>query len=169
MADRVDAGGGGDLVRHGGGEVGVEGGDAGGGLFVPAGHFIVRYRIGGERGGLGLAAGAGGVGDGDEREQGLGGFVDAPVVFDVTAVGEEEVDALGAVHRTAATQADDEIDLKFFGDGESAGDVLGGGIFADAVIEAGGGNNPGEGGGGGAPQTGPPRAGGGGGGGGGGA
>ena len=136
MTDRVDAGGGGDLARLGGGEVGVEDGDAGAGLDVEAGHLVVRLGIGDQRRRLGLTTGAGGGGDGDEGEHRLGRLVDAPVILHFPAVGQEEIDALGGVHRRAAPQANDEVDLEFGSDGEPAGDVLGGGVFADAVVEA---------------------------------
>ena len=44
-----------------------------------------------------------------EGEHGLGGFAIASVVLHLAAIGEQEINALGAVHNAAATQGDDQV------------------------------------------------------------
>ena len=88
----------------------VEDGDAEGGLAVAAGHFQVRLLVGDQGERLGLAAGAGRGRHADGRQHRLGRLAEALVVGHLAAVGQQEVDALGAVHRAAAADGDDEVD-----------------------------------------------------------
>jgi hypothetical protein len=71
VSEGIDTGMGGDGVRLGEGESGVEDGDARGGLGIEAGHFLMSLIVGNEGGALAFAAGAGGGGDGDEGQHGL--------------------------------------------------------------------------------------------------
>ena len=112
MRNRVDAGDGADARRLGDRHFGVEDGGTERGLAVAAGHFQVALLVGDQRVGLGLAAGAGGGGHGDGRQHRLGGLAEAAVVGHLAAVGQDEVDALGTVHRAAAADADDQVDAQ---------------------------------------------------------
>ena len=93
-------------------QLGIEERDAERGLLVAAGHLHVRLGVGDERERLRLAAGAGGRRHGDHRQHRPRGLADAPVVLHPAAVGVEEVDALGAVHRAAAAEADDQVGIE---------------------------------------------------------
>ncbi len=85
----------------------------------------------GER--LRLAAGAGRGRHGDHGQHRPRGLADAPIVLHPAAVGVEEVDPLGAVHRAAAPQADDQLGLVAAGDGQAGLDVLGRRVLVHAV------------------------------------
>ena len=77
---------------------------------VAAGHFGTRIGAGNKGVGLGLAARSGCGGDADGGQHGLGGFAVALVVLHLAVVGEQEIDAFGAVHSAAAAQGDDQVD-----------------------------------------------------------
>ena len=84
-------------------------------------------------GGLALTASARGRGDGDEREQRLRGFADAPVVLHRSAVGQHQIAAFRRVHAAPAAEADENVRFRRSRDFRAAPDVLGVGILADAV------------------------------------
>ena len=56
------------------------------------------------------------VGNTDGRQHRSSGLVDPPVVLHLAAVGEQEVDSLGAVHGAAAAETDDQVDLVLTGE-----------------------------------------------------
>ena len=66
-------------------------------------------RIGNERIALGLAPGAGGGGNADHGKHVLRGLAVSPVVLHAAAVGQQEVDALGAIQGAASPQSDDGV------------------------------------------------------------
>ena len=70
----------------------------------PHAIFMCVARVGDHRVALRLAAGAGGGRNADHRQQRRGRLAVAAVVGDLAAVGEQEVDALGAVERAAAAE-----------------------------------------------------------------
>ena len=90
---------------------------------------------------MGLAARAGRGGYGDHREHRFARLADTPVVLHAAAIGEQEVDPLGAVHHTAPAQADQKVDALGLGDGETGVHMLGRGVDLDPVeqdrVEAG--------------------------------
>ena len=107
MGEGVDTGVGAHALGDAGQHVWVEDGDVEARFAVAAGHFGIRVGAGNQGVGLGLAARSGCGGDADGRQHGLGGFAVTLVVLHLAAVGEQEIDALGAVHSAAAAQGDD--------------------------------------------------------------
>ena len=79
------------------------------GFRIPASHLLMGIRIGNERIALGLAPGAGGGGDADHGQQISFGLAVSPVVLHAPAVGQHEVDALGAIQRAASSQSNDGV------------------------------------------------------------
>ncbi len=71
--------------------------------------------------------------DGNQREHWFGSFTDSPVILHLSAVGEEEVDALGTIHTASPTQADDQIDLVVACDLETPFDIFCCGIRVDII------------------------------------
>jgi hypothetical protein len=134
MADGVEAGAGGDLARLGEGERGIEQCDARHRLAVAARHLLVRLLIGDQRVALALAAGAGGGRNGDEWQERFGRRVGVPVVAHPSAIGQQEVAALGGVHRAAAAEADDDVDFPVTRHREAGIDVGGGGVLVRPVV-----------------------------------
>lgn len=133
VGEGIDTGEGGDARGLGSGEIGVEDSDSAGGFGVSAGHFDVGICIADEGEGLGFASGPGGGGDADEGEHWVGGFADAPVVFDSAAAGVEEVDSFRAIHGATAAETDEEVGLKGLGEGDTAIDIEGGWVFVEVV------------------------------------
>src|SRR5687767_10393443 len=80
-------------------------------LRIATGHFDVTVRRGNQRVTLRLASGAGRRWNRDHRQHWFCRFAVPAIILHATAVGENEVDALGAIHRTAAAEPDDRIDL----------------------------------------------------------
>ena len=107
MRNCVDASAGCDVARLGKGQFRIENGDFGSGFWIAASHLLMRLGIGYQRERLALAAGAGGGRDNDERQHLPPGQSDAPVVLHPAAVGQQEVCALGRVHRAAAAEAEE--------------------------------------------------------------
>ena len=110
MRDRVDARRGRNGRRSAGGQLGIEDRDAERGRRIAARHLHVRAGIGDHRVALRLAAGAGGRGNADRRQQRRRGLAVAAVLAHLAAVGEQEIDPLGAVERAAAADGDDRIE-----------------------------------------------------------
>ena len=75
------------------------------------------------------------VGTPIEGSIGLVGLAEALVIGHLAAVGEQEVDPLGAVHRTAAADGHDEIDVERPGEWTPASDLLVGRVLLDLVEE----------------------------------
>ena len=105
---------------------GIENGDAGGGLGIAAGHFLMGGFIGDQGEGLALAAGAGGGGDGDQGEHRPRRLAHAPVVLHAAAIGEEKVAALGGVQAAAPAQPDETVNARAAGGPQTGGHVAGG-------------------------------------------
>ena len=74
---------------------------------VAAGHFGIRVGAGNQGVGLGLAARSGGGRNADRGQHGLSSFAIALVGLHLAAVGQQEIDALGAIHSAATAQGDD--------------------------------------------------------------
>ena len=133
MSNRVDAAVRGDQGWLRNGKRGIENGDAGGGLGIQAGHFLVRNLVRNQRGGLAFTARPGSRRDGDEREHRFPGFVDAPVVQNPAAIGQNEVAALRSIHAAAAAQADQGVNPGDLRDLQTFIDVARGGILSDLI------------------------------------
>ena len=116
MRDGVDPRVGGDYRGLRQRQFRIENRDGRGSLRVAARHFLMRLLVGDQGERLRFAARAGGGGDSDQRQHGLGRFSDSPVVLHASTVGEQKVDALGAVHRAAAAKTDDQVDFVLFGE-----------------------------------------------------
>ena len=133
MRDGVDAGAGGDVARLREGQFRVEDGDFRGGFGVAASHLFVSLGVGDQRERLALAAGAGGGRDDDERQHLTLGQADAPVVLHPATVGQQEVCALGRVHRAAAAEAEERVDASPLGQPPASLDAVGGGVLNHLV------------------------------------
>ena len=130
VGEGVDTGVGADALGGAGQQVWVEDGDVEARFAVAAGHFGTCVGAGNQGVGLGLAARTGCGGDADGGKHGLGGFAVALVVLHLAVVGEQEIDALGAVHSAAAAQGDDQVDGAVgAGVADAGGYVFGRGIF----------------------------------------
>ena len=81
-------------------------------LRIAARHLQVRRRIGNHRVGLRFAAGARRGRHADHREHRLRGLAVAAIVGDRAAVGQQQIDALGAVERAAAAERDEAVDVE---------------------------------------------------------
>ena len=68
-----------------------------------------------ERVRLGFASGPGRCGDCHHRQQRFLGFSVSPVVGHAPAIGQEKINSLGAIHRAAASQPNQEINPVFAG------------------------------------------------------
>ena len=125
MGHGVDAGGSGYRRRHAGQQFSVEENAVEAGFAVTAGHLLARLFPGDDGVALRFAAGAGRCRDADGGQHGRVRFTVTQVVLHATAVGEQKVDALGAVHGTAATEPDDEVDglSTVMGTGDAGADV----------------------------------------------
>ena len=78
-------------------------------LGIPASHLLMGIRVGNERVALSLAPGAGRGGNADHGQHIPGGLAVSPVVLHAAAVGQQKVDALGAIQGTASPQSDDGV------------------------------------------------------------
>ena len=110
MRQRVDAGGRGDLPRHGHREVGIDDGDIGQHEAALHRELVAAGRIGDERAGAGFAAGAGGGRHLHQRHAAAGNLLGARRCRQRSVIaGAEHGDQLGEIHRAAAAEADDEV------------------------------------------------------------
>src|SRR5438445_27712 len=80
-----------------------------------------------------LAGGGGGGGNAYRGQHRLGGFAVASIVGHGAAVGQEEIDSLGAVHGAAAAHRDEKIDVVLLSKRGSLVDMTGRGIFFHLV------------------------------------
>ena len=129
----VDAGEGGDLRRLRDGDFRIEDRCREGGFAVAAGHFQVRLLVGDQGERLGLAAGARRRRHADRRQHRLLGPAEALVVGHRAAVGEDEIDPLGAVHGAAAADGNDQVDAERPSEIDADADVLAGRILLDLI------------------------------------
>ena len=118
------------------GQQGIQDRDGGRGLGIPAGHLHVGLGIADQGERLGFAPGPGRRRNRNQGKHRFAGFTHSPVVCDFAAAAIEKIDPFGAVHARAAAEADDEIRGPGAGDFQSAVDVVGGGVFAEAVEPA---------------------------------
>ena len=133
MGHRVDAGQRTDASRLRHSQLGVEYRDPKRRLLIPACHLHVRFGVRDQGKGLGLAAGARRSGHADRRQHRLGGLAEALVVGHRAAVGQQEIDPLGAVHRAAAADRDQKIDFVVLGDRSAHLHVPGSRVLLDGV------------------------------------
>src|SRR5579875_1771650 len=92
------------------GDFRIENSDTEGSFAVAASHLQVCFLISDQGERLGLAAGASCGRHADRRQHRLSCFAKTCIIGHLPAVGEQEVDALGRIHRTAAADSDEEID-----------------------------------------------------------
>src|SRR5688572_1268419 len=111
MRDRVESRSRGDAARLRNRQRRIEYRDAKSSLRIAAGHFDMTVRRGNQRVTLRLASGAGSGWNRDHRQHRFCRFAVTAIVLHAAAVGENEIDALGAIHRTTAAESDDRIDL----------------------------------------------------------
>ena len=142
MRDGVESRGGGHVGRLRQGQLRIEHCDPERRRRVAARHLDAGRGVGHHRVALRFAAGAGGRRDADHRQQRPRRLAVSPIVFHPAAVGEQKVDALGAVHRTAATQADDGVDRVRTGGRAPGVDHGGIGIHIELVESHGGDAGP---------------------------
>ena len=133
MTDRVDPRGGRDAGGHAERQCGIEDRDSTRRLFVTASHLHMRLRVGDQRERLSFASRAGCRGDRDRRQHRLRRLADPPVVLDLSAVGQQEVDPLRAVHAATTADRDEEVDPLGLRNGQSSIYVVGGRIGVDVL------------------------------------
>ncbi|EKD36666.1 MAG: hypothetical protein ACD_75C01418G0001 [uncultured bacterium] len=113
MNQSVHAGAGGQVRVHGDSGEGIDQGNVGNHRLADDGDLFFVCGIGndGELGNVG--GGSGGCRNADEGRTGNGDVVDSFKTEDVLAIGADDADALGAVHRAAAAERNDHIAMLF--------------------------------------------------------
>ena len=111
MGHGVDAGQRGHARRLGDGQRRVQQRNAAGGFLIAAGHLDVGLGVGDQANDWASLPVPAVVGTAIIGSISRSGLADAPIVLHPPAVGVEEVDPLGAVHRAAAAQADEHFGL----------------------------------------------------------
>ncbi len=134
VGDRVVAGHRRDAARRAHRELGIENRDLHRRRRIAARHLHMRRGIGDDGIALRLAPGAGGRRNADHRQQRCVRLAVSTVVGHRAAVGQQEVDALGAVERAAAAEPDDRVDPERRGKGAAGLDHRGIGILAEVVV-----------------------------------
>ena len=94
------------------GELGIEDGQTKRRLRIAARHLAMRPCVGDQRIGLHFAPGACGGRHGNHGKHRLAGLAVAAVVGHRAAVGQQEIDTLGAVERAAAAPGDERVDTQ---------------------------------------------------------
>ena len=119
MRHRVDAGRGGHHRRHRDGQRRVDDRDVGEHLDALGRDLVHRRRVGDQRAGADLAAGAGGRRDLGERDAGASGARFGPEMSAQALVaGHQDRDELGEIHGAAAAEADHGVGAGRLGGGD---------------------------------------------------
>ena len=124
----VNAAGRRDLGGDGHDELGIEQGVAGDQVVADDGHLEVGLRVGDDGGGGHFAAGTGGGGDRDHRDNRTGNLAEAGIVGDLAAVSGKQANGLGDVHRAAAAEGDDALSTAALVNFEGSVHVVDGGV-----------------------------------------
>ena len=110
MRQRVVPGNRGDRPRVGDGQRRIENRDPEGRLRIAAGHLLVGLGVGNDRVALRLAPRSRRRRHADGRQHRPRSLAESPIVAHRAAVGQHEVDALGAIERAAAPERHERID-----------------------------------------------------------
>ena len=100
-----------DIFWHTFGQRGIENNTVKPRFQIAAGHLDMRFCIGNKRVRLRFAPRARSRWNPDRRQHGFCRMAHTQIIFHLSAICQDKIDPLGAIHRTAPTHPDDQINI----------------------------------------------------------